>query len=261
MSRKAPEPEKPENHERWIVTYADMVTLLFATFVVLWAMSDVNQTKLEQVRTSIDRAFNTGVLKGSLGSSPVFDGSSGLAPSVAEARENALLIIKDRFAKFEDGTGTGGGQIQVRSDDRTITVSLSDNLLFDSGSAELRPGSQAVLHELALTMAELPYRVRVEGHTDDVPPTGSPYADNLALSFARAETVVRYLVDVEGVDPRRLEPVALGEWHPVASNDTPEGRALNRRADIVFLFDGDAAVAPGDTSVPDPEGLAPEEEE
>lgn len=260
MSRKAPEPEKPENHERWIVTYADMVTLLFATFVVLWAMSDVNQTKLEQVRTSIDRAFNTGVLKGSLGSSPVFDGSAGLAPSIAQAKENALLVIKDRFAKFEEGTGAGGGQIQVRSDARTITVSLSDNLLFDSGSAELRPGSQAVLHELAVTMAELPYRVRIEGHTDNVPPTGSPYADNLALSFARAETVVRYLVDIEGVDPRRLEPVALADWHPVASNDTPEGRALNRRADIVFLFDDENAAPPA-TNAGGAGESAPEEEE
>lgn len=259
MSRKAPEPEKPENHERWIVTYADMVTLLFATFVVLWAMSDVNQTKLEQVRTSIDRAFNTGVLKGTLGSSPVFDGSSGLEPSIAAARDEALLVIKDRFARFEDGTGAGGGQIQVRSDSRTITVSLSDDLLFDPASATLRPGSQAVLHELALTMADVPYRVRIEGHTDNVPPTGSAYPDNLALSFARAETVVRYLVDIEGVDPRRLEPVALGEWHPVASNDTPEGRALNRRADIVFLFDDGGSSGSGDPGESASEESAAEE--
>lgn len=250
MSRKPPEPEKPENHERWIVTYADMVTLLFATFVVLWAMSDVNETKLEQVRTSIDRAFNTGVLKGALGSSPVFDASAGIAPSMAQAREDALLVIKDRFARFEDASGVGGGAIQVRSDADTITISFSDNLLFDSASATLRPGSQDVLAALAQTMADVPYRARIEGHTDDVPPAGSPYADNLALSFARAEAVVRYLVDVAGVDPRRLEPVALADWHPVASNDTPEGRALNRRADIVFLLaeDAEESPPPGDAS-------------
>lgn len=239
MSRKAPEPEHAANHERWIVTYADMLTLLFALFVVLWSMSDVNETKLEQVRTSLDQAFNTGVLTGSSGNSPIFDSESSFGPESFAQRGQALAAIKERFDEFRDGTGIGPPNIQIRTlDEDSLTISLANNLLFDPGSASFEPGSQDVLLEIAAALLELSEsaQIRIVGHTDDVTPTGTAYVDNLELSAARALGVGRFLADVGGVDPVRMEIVGRGEYVPVASNESPEGRALNRRVDIEILF-------------------------
>lgn len=239
MSRKPPDPEPPANHERWIVTYADMVTLLFALFVVLWAMSDVNETKFEKVRTSLDQAFSTGVLRGASGDSPIFDSESSFGLNLLAERQQALAAIKEQFSQFDADTGVGPPSIQIRTvDEDTIAISLSNNLLFDPGSASFEPGSQDVLMLVAASLLSLPdsAEIRIVGHTDDVSPLGTGYLDNRELSAARALNVSRFLEDAGGVDPARLEIVGKGEYAPVASNDTPEGRALNRRVDIEILF-------------------------
>lgn len=239
MSRKPPDPEPPENHERWIVTYADMLTLLFALFVVLWSMSDANKTKLEQVRTSLDKAFNVGVLSGQDGSSPIFQSGGGLTPTLSEMKSNDLVAISKEITAF---TSKGGyeSKIQVRSDADSVIISLSDNLLFDSGSAELKPGSQAVLTEVAGIIAQLPNRIRIEGHTDNVPVNSVDYATNWELSAARASTVLRYLGEAGGLDPTRMFLAGFADTRPVADNSTAEGRALNRRADIVVVYPSQA---------------------
>ncbi|MCL4230626.1 MAG: flagellar motor protein MotB [Dehalococcoidia bacterium] len=239
MSRRAPEPEKPENHERWIVTYADMVTLLFALFVVLWSMSDANATKLEQVRTSLDKAFNVGVLSGTDGASPVFEGGGGLTPSLSEIKSNDLVAITKEVGEA-GAQGGYGSKVQVRSDAESITISLADNLLFDSGSADLKPGSQAVLADVAAVLAELPNRIRIEGHTDNVPVNSPDYDSNWELSAARASTVLRYLSENGHIDATRMFLAGFADTAPIAGNATPEGRALNRRADIVIVYPSQA---------------------
>lgn len=241
MSRRAPEPEKPENHERWIVTYADMVTLLFALFVVLWSMSDANTTKLEKVRTSLDKAFNVGVLSGTDGASPVFEGGGGLTPSLADIKSNDLVTIATEIGEAGEAGGYGS-KVQVRSDAESITISLADNLLFDSGSADLKPGSQVALADIASVLAGLPNRIRVEGHTDNVPVNSPDYSSNWELSAARASTVLRYLSEVGGLDAGRMFLAGFADTRPVADNATPEGRALNRRADIVIVYPTETAL-------------------
>jgi hypothetical protein len=154
MSRKKPEIPKPENHERWIVTYADMLTLLFALFVVLWSMSDPNATKLKQVRTSLDRAFNVGVLSGATGASPIFDSGGGLTPSITEIKGRDLAAISKVVGNFSQRTDRQPYPDPQRPD--SITISLSDNLLFDSGSATLRSGSQTVLNQVAAALRSFP---------------------------------------------------------------------------------------------------------
>lgn len=239
MSRKAPEPEPPENHERWIVTYADMVTLLFALFVVLWSMSDANKTKLEQVRTSLDKAFNVGVLSGTDGASPIFNSGGGLTPSLSEIKSNDLAAIAKQIGDFTAKSGMQS-KIQVRSDAESITISLADNLLFDSGSAYLKPGSQTVLREVAGVLGKMPNRVRIEGHTDNVPVNSADFATNWELSAARASTVLRYLAEAGGIDPAKMFLAGYADTRPVADNGTAEGRALNRRADIVVVYPSQA---------------------
>jgi chemotaxis protein MotB len=240
MSRKPPDPEPAANHERWIVTYADMVTLLFALFVVLWAMSDVNETKFDKVRTSLDQAFSTGVLKGTSGDSPIFDSETSFGPNINVERAQALAVIMDRFDSLRSDSGIGPPSIQIRTvDEDTITISLANNLLFDPGSASFEPGSQDVLKQVAASLLTLPEsaQIRIVGHTDSIAPTGTGYLDNRELSAARALNVSRFLEGSGGVDPTRIEIVGKGEYAPVASNETPEGRALNRRVDIEILFE------------------------
>lgn len=235
MSRKAPEAEKPENHERWIVSYADMVTLLFALFVVLYATSDANPQKLQSVRHSIDQAFSIGVLQGSNGSSPVFNNGGGLTPSISEIKSNTLAGLTETLNGFASANQIEG-KIQVRSDADSITISLADNLLFDSGSADLKPGSQDVLMLVAAALQGLPNQMRIEGHTDNVPVNSPDFATNWELSAARASRVLRFLTEQGGLDAARLFLAGYADTRPVASNATPEGRALNRRADIVILY-------------------------
>lgn len=236
MSRKAPDPEPPQNHERWIVSYADMLTLLFALFVVLYATSDANPNKLKIVKTSIDRAFSVGIKNGDNGTSPIFDsGGGGLTPSINAVKSRNLLEISKSLGDFAKANGLDG-RIQIRSDANSITISLADNLLFDSGSADLKPGSQTVLGEVAGALQGLPNQMRIEGHTDNVPANSADFTNNWDLSAARASRVLRFLSSDGGLKESQLFAAFYADTHPVADNSTPEGRALNRRADIVIVY-------------------------
>ena len=235
MSRKRAEAAAAENHERWIVSYADMVTLLFALFVVLYAISDSNPRKLLLVQQSVDRAFSVGVLSGDSGSSPIFDAGGGLAPALSEIQAKDLVQVQEKLSALARDRGLGSA-IQVKQDAEGITISLSDNLLFGPGAAELRPGSQVVLSEVAAVLRTLPNQLRIEGHTDNVPVNNAEFPTNWELSSARATTVLRYLAEVGGVAPGRMLTAGYAETRPIADNGTVEGRALNRRADIVIVY-------------------------
>jgi len=235
MSRKAPEADPPENHERWIVSYADMVTLLWALFVVLYAISNSDPRKVLLVQQSIDKAFSVGVLAGTSGASPIFDTGGGMTPSISEIKTADLAAISAQisgFVKLNDLES----RVQIRSDATSITISLSDNLLFDSGSASLKPGSQQVLGEVASVLKNVPNDLRIEGHTDNVPVNSPEYPTNWELSAARASTVLRYLVESGGLGAGRAFLAGYADTRPIAQNTTPEGRALNRRADIVIIY-------------------------
>jgi chemotaxis protein MotB len=235
MSRRRPETPQPENHERWIIAYADMVTLLFALFVVLYATGDANPQKLQTVRVSIEQAFSIGVLQGTGGASPVLGQGGGLTPSLNEIRSNTFAGLNRTLSEFAAANGLDG-RIQLRSDATSITISLIDNLLFDPGSADLRPGSAEVLLQIADALRGLPNELRIEGHTDSIPPNSRDYPTNWELSTHRATTVLRFLTEQGGLDPTKLYAAGYAETRPLADNATPEGRALNRRADIVILY-------------------------
>jgi chemotaxis protein MotB len=143
--------------------------------------------------------------------------------------------VTEDLSTFAAETGIIG-KIQVRSSADGVTISLADDLLFASGNATLRPGSQDVLQRLAVLLGSLPNEVRVEGHTDNVPVNGGDFATNWELSTTRATTVLRYLTEEAGLDASRMSVAGYAETHPVGDNATPEGRALNRRADIVIVY-------------------------
>ncbi len=235
MSKKEADVPEKENHERWIVSYADMLTLLFALFVVLYATSDANPNKLKQVKTSIDRAFSVGVKNGDSGASVIFDTGGGLTEGINQVQSKTLVNLSKTLGDFAKEKGLDG-KIQIRSDSNSITISLADNLLFDSGSADLKPGSQEVLSEVALALAGLPNEIRIEGHTDNIPVNSPDFPTNWELSTARATRVLRFIIDADEFKPGQLYAAGYADTRPVADNSTPEGRALNRRADIVIVY-------------------------
>ena len=236
MSKPA-EVEK-ENHERWVISYADLVTLLLGFFIILYATAEIDVHKFEQIAHGLSRAFNVEVKEGSDRGSPIFDGGTGIIPDtlnfspIDRDREMIRQAIRERSI----ADGVEPDKITVTRDEQNVIIRLADNLLFPSGSAAIRPDALLLLDIVGAAVAELPNDIRVEGHTDNVPVGTERYPTNWELSSARATAVLRYLVEEAGLGPERAVAAGYAEFRPEALNLTPEGRALNRRADIVVLY-------------------------
>lgn len=260
MARKQKH-EEHENHERWLVSYADFITLLFAFFVVMHALSSVNEGKYRVLSDSLVAAFRSaphsvdpvqlGELQRSMDSSapPVIGEPSLIAlpiPVVPDvASESAALpdpgyegdTSVQRIAEAivqALGVLIRDDLIRVRRDERWLEVEIRSSILFPSGSARLTPDSFPILEQLARILAPFPNPIHVEGFTDNVPISTVQYLSNWELSAARAASVVHLFTDY-GVEPGRMAAIGYGEYKPAASNDTPEGRARNRRVVLVIM--------------------------
>lgn len=213
--------DEHENDDRWLVSYADFITLLFAFFTAMYAISHVDMGKLELFTGSMRTAF--GSAPGA--ASPVIEG-------VALPGGN-LVSIEQEFRRIV--TASAGG-MSVRRDERGIALSLGEGVLFDSGRAEIRQEAAGVLGSIASVLKKMSNDVIIEGHTDNIPLSlGSRYSSNWELSTARATSVLSYLIIHSGLSPERLSAGGYGEFRPVSSNETPDGRSRNRRVDIVVL--------------------------
>jgi chemotaxis protein MotB len=236
VARKRKHPEHV-NHERWLVSYADFITLLFAFFTTLYAISTVDQKKAGKLMYSMMTAFNVEFFQGS--APPP---SSGVIAAVQGAiagshrpihkKEPELSAMARKIAALAE-TPALRGKFQVRMEARGLVVSLAEAGFFESGSAAIRPDALAAVAELAQVFAPASMNVTVEGHTDNVPVRSGKYASNWELSTARSTSVVAFLID-QGISADRLSAAGYGEFKPVAGNDTPEGRARNRRVDLVI---------------------------
>lgn len=231
------EPEK-ENHERWVLSYADLVTLLLGFFIILYATSQLDVDKFKLFAFGLNEAFNTEIQESANGGSPLFDGGSGIIPggAINDRIDRELELIRQAVDERTEAAGLSAGQINVVRNDDSVIIRLADNLLFQSASAAIRPGALPLLDVVGSVILELANEVRVEGHTDNVPVGTSRYPTNWELSSARATAALRYLVEGTGIDASRIFAAGYGEFRPVATNATPEGRALNRRADIVVIY-------------------------
>jgi len=232
--------EEPENLERWLVSYADFITLLFAFFVVLYAMSSVNEGKYKILTESLLSAFE----KEPRSMNPIEVGAIKIVreqitaqetpPNPAhnerladgEYKENLKTMaeqIKQAMAGLMDQ-----GLISVSEDGNWLEVEMKTDILFGSGSAELSPQAVPVLRQIAAILRPFPNPVNVEGFTDSVPIHTPEFPSNWELSAARASSVVRIL-QAGGVDPKRMAAIGYGQYRPIADNSTPEGRNKNRR--------------------------------
>lgn len=257
-----------ENEERWLLTYADMLTLMFALFMVLYSISSVNISKYESLQQSLKAAFSGSVLSG--GKSIIQSGSEStkahtpataevpsivpltpnipkptdtsaqeiskamLAASGAKQEQDELKKLQRELTAYAKAHGFGN-EVQAVIDRRGLVVHvLTDKLLFASGSATLQPAGLPLLQEVShLLNVDQKHPITVEGNTDNQPIQSSQFPSNWELSTDRATTVVRYLI-AHGVQEQRLAAAGYADLHPLASNATAAGRARNRRVDIVL---------------------------
>lgn len=247
MARKHKHPEHV-NHERWLVSYADFITLLFATFTALYALSKADASKAKAVADGMREAFGTsgskivhmealdveGIpsIKSRL---PKGEGNQNAKPaSTKEAGKPEFEQIKKEVEEYLMTKGMMG-KVQVDMQERGLVVSLNETGVFESGSADVKPEAMKVLSELAQKITQYRNPVRIEGHTDNVPISSRTYPTNWELSSTRATNMARVLTDKFGVAPGKVSATGYGEYRPKTANDTPAGRARNRRVDLVIL--------------------------
>ena len=245
MSKRKGKPHV--NHERWLVSYADFITLMFAFFVVLYSTSKADLKKQAQVANSIDSAFRT---LGLFQQNPTKNGAAGLAHNqdgpvipmniVMGDELMAPPAVKEDLDKLKQRlSGMLSNQIaqhivSMRVGRDGLVISLREAGFYDSGSAVVHPGSLPILNKIATALVTSPYDVRVEGHTDNVPIHTDQFDTNWELSTTRATRLTRIFV-THGFAPQRLSASGYAEFHPVAPNTTAEGRSQNRRVDVIVL--------------------------
>jgi chemotaxis protein MotB len=247
------------NHERWLVSYADFITLLFAFFVVLYASSQVDKKKVGKLAFAIQAAFQEmGVFQGSTAAMPIDVANPmtfNTSPAIEDTERTASLgwIASHPDASLDPGLEVGDlaelqseletafaseikrKEIAMHREPDGLVISLREAGFFESGSAQMKSASQAAFDRIASMMRERDYRLRIEGHTDNAPIHNSQFPSNWELSTSRATEIVRLLIVREGFGPARLSAAGYAEYYPVATNLTTEGRAMNRRVDIVIL--------------------------
>ncbi len=236
MARKK-EAEAHENHERWLLTYADMITLLLVFFIILYSIANTDLQKFSAVAESMSRAF------GGNGGGGIMAGLGGAsAGRAAPIRFDTLPRVQQDFlsvgadlAEFAEQAGLAG-DISVNMTYEGVIISLSDALVFEPGGAALSARSREALRAVAEVLKQMPNPLRVEAHTDNVPTNHPLYPTNWELSVARAVAIVRFLVEECDVASDRLSAAGHGDGKPLVPNDTREHRAINRRAEIAILY-------------------------
>lgn len=227
------EHEEEENAERWLLTYADMITLLMAFFIMMYAMSQVDQGKFAALATSVRMEFTgTGlpvgpdialVNQGLATSLGIVNGTRfGLRKNVEKSLDKT---IKDKEMRKH---------VQVLEVDGNLVIRLlDDDVLFPSGSARLTEKNRELVGRVALVLRALPYTIRIEGHTDSVPINTAAFPSNWELSIRRAGNVAIYLIRRQNLSPARISAAGYADTKPVAPNNTPRNRRRNRRIDMV----------------------------
>ncbi|HEY6361663.1 MAG TPA: flagellar motor protein MotB [Vicinamibacterales bacterium] len=225
-------PNRPDargGHDRWLLSYADLVTLLLALFTTLYAASSVDARKLAPLQTSLREAFDAppiietvnprGALVPALTATPGQTAQDHLQARLMQELSEALRLQR----------------VDIHRDARGLVVTLPEEAAFATASTDVSLEARDLIDRVATAVRPTSGSVRIEGHTDDVPIRTARYSSNWELSTARASAVVAYLVESSGFDPGRLSAAGYGEFHPRVANDTPQNRARNRRIDIVIL--------------------------
>lgn len=231
MRRKRRHERRPP-HDRWLVSYADFITLLFAFFVVMYSAAQLDKRRAGQLATAIQTAF---LQHGSLPDKPSDVGGlseSGTASNLSVGETDEFKLLKGQIESALAGE-ISAGDVAVQESGEGLVVSLREIGFFDSGSDEIKASSAGAFARLADILRQTDREIRIEGHTDNVPIHNARFSSNWDLSAARATATVRLLIQSYSLRPQLLGASGYAEYRPVASNDSPAGRAANRRVDIV----------------------------
>lgn len=241
------EHEEHENHERWLVSYADMVTLLMVFFIVLFAMSTLDVNKYRAIAESFSEAIGGGpteVIPISADAEPQIPqptpGPSASPDSATDPESQKSPEDIAEELKAEIAAAGLSNDVKVTTDERGVVLLLTNSLLFTPGRADILPAGRRTLERLSPLIAQRDKPLVIEGHTDNVPISNSQYLSNWELSTGRSTNVLRFLL-LQGIDPKRLTASGYADTHPLATNSTVEGREENRRVEIILV------VRPGDT--------------
>ena len=232
-----------ERSSGWLTTFNDLVTLLMVFFVLLFTMSTIDTRKMQDFQYALQSGLG------------ILETGSKVAISVKRTQpvdDMSHIMTQAEGEQYKPGSNQPGGKladqvrqlaeadlnIQVTHTHQGTRLSFEDQVLFDFGRATINRTGFAFLIKIADVLDKLPYAVRVEGHTDNVPIRTRRFPSNWELSVARAVSVVKYFAEVSNIDPRRLSAVGYGESRPVAENDTLANRAKNRRVEILLLTEG-----------------------
>lgn len=227
--------------ERWLLTYADLITLLLVFFVVLYALSQVDKEKYKKLKESLAVAMVVPISNSSSGGSPnIVDGGQGVMPgqgSALMAPEELQMEAAQKDIKALAKEADLGDQVQTEVKPEGLVVSISNAGFFNPGQASLRPDVVPLLDKIAkaLKVNGISQPIRIEGHTDNTPINTDKFDSNWELSAVRAATIVRFLSERHGFDPSKLSATGYGEYNPKVANDTEAHRAQNRRVEIVIL--------------------------
>jgi chemotaxis protein MotB len=233
--------EEHENHERWLVSYADFITLLFAFFVILYATSQKDASKAQEFQKSIQKAFKSYVDFGGVQGKYVDNQTATqLIPPPIDVvpQEGGPQETQDYLEREIEKTLGNDEESKdisdIRSDSEGVHVSLAASSFFDPGESLLKEGSLPALDKIFKVITRLNRKFIIQGHTDDLPIHTEQFPSNWELSSARASTIVRYLIARYKVHPSRLVAVGYADQKPLIENDTPAHRAKNRRIDILI---------------------------
>ncbi len=241
MARRAKR-EEHDNHERWLISYADFITLMFALFVVLYGLSSVDEGKYKVFSASLSSEFGKQVLKPEAMVS--LNEQERLLKLMVE-RKNAKLaeqqrMQQERMQRMVNSLNQvmapllESGQVSITQTNRGVVLDINASALFNIGDAKLQGDSANTLAEVARVLGQSNHAIEVEGHTDDIPIRTTQFPSNWELSSARASSVVRLFIEY-GVTAMRLTAIGSAANYPVVSNDTPEGRARNRRITVTIM--------------------------
>lgn len=228
MRKKRKKVEHEDTH-RWMVSYADFITLLFAFFVVMYAISSVNNAKYKAMADGMHAAFNSA----GKDKAPIQAAEANMGKSANEAKgqeQEDFNTLDKSLSELEDS------DYHVESQDGWVELDIKAGALFDSGSADLKPAAIMKIMKIAQILKKTPYPIALEGYTDNLPISTEQFPSNWELSTARAAALARSLT-IYGVDPGRITVTGYGEQYPVADNSTEEGRSKNRRVNLIIAKD------------------------
>ncbi|MDO7788335.1 flagellar motor protein MotB [Desulforamulus aquiferis] len=226
-----------ENRERWLITYADLITLLLIFFVVMYTLSKIDANKYHAIAASLSKSMG--------GSQSILEtGGPSIVPGIQEDIDFELDInqaelenmerLRQQIQEYVDENGLTG-KVTVTIEERGVVVSFQDVVLFPLGVAELNPSSQEIVDKIGGILRQTSNYIRVEGHTDTLPIRTGRFPSNWELSLARSASVVHRLINFSDISPNRLSATGYGEYRPRVPNDTDANRQQNRRVDIVVL--------------------------